>query len=168
MNNRGMSMFIVVASGGEYDEAWSRVKVCSKDPAKLQAYITGKVNDRIASEEFQSRLSDLYQKTVDTYPKRERTLENYEKPRWSPGLGKHQITQTMIDEREAWQTHYNAVMAEITEIENEWRDNVWYPIYRQFLIDEGKPVPEVLVYGETMGTKYFPTVRYEIEEIPEL
>jgi hypothetical protein len=150
MNNRGMSMFIVVASGGEYDEAWSSVKVCSKDPAKLQAYITGKVNDRIASEGFQSRLSDLYQKTVDTYPKRERTLENYEKPRWSPGLGKHQITQAMIDEREAWQTHYNAVMAEITEI------------------DEGKPVPEVLVYGETMGTKYFPTVRYEIEEIPEL
>lgn len=160
-------MFIVVESGGDWDEKWSSVNVCSTDRSKLEAYIVEQKDRRQKKKEFNEKRLALYNKIVEENPKREPTLKRTQKPAWPPGLGQNQITQAMRDERAAWKAHDDAFLKELTDINDEWINNVWFPAYRALLVEEGHQVPEVLNFSQTLGS-YMEDVDYEIEEIKEL
>jgi len=159
-------MFIVVSSGGSHDEAWESTEVCSSDKDKLELYIADRKAAIAKERDFQSRLHELYVDFATKNPKRAGTIVRYDKPKWASGIGQHQITQAMKDERAAWQANYDAYMAELNSIEQDWIHNLWKPVYFKFLTDEGRPLPEV--FSMETGRTYFEDVYFEINEIPEL
>jgi hypothetical protein len=162
-------MFVLIAVKGSYDDREEWVVAASRDEAKLTQHAADLQAARATEEEFQMRLRQLFVDTEKANPKRDAQLKAYDKPKWPPGLGVNQITQAMRDERQAWEDHQQAIFAEYTEINFDWQEQVWYPVYREFMKAEGREIPEgKLVFSDTIGEAYFEEIMYHTEEVPEL
>ena len=140
----------------------------SRNELSLEAHKAQVDAERTRLENIQIRLHELYIKTVTDKPKAALTLQRYERPKWPPGLGKDQITQAMLDERQAWEDHNRAMIDEATRINKEWQTNVWWPTYKAFALAEGLEVPEVQPERLPYGQSYFVERHYHIEVVQEV
>jgi hypothetical protein len=161
-------MYVVVSYGGEWDEKWENNEVCSHDEAKLNAWIAEQQKKRAEHQAFLISLHNFYYEFSANNPRRPLLMERKERKPWPSGLGKEQITPEMRAEREAIEAHNHAVFDEAKAIENEWREDTWFPALREWLKAQGKAVPETIDFSWSMGKNYFDDVNYRIEELKEI
>lgn len=162
-------MFILFETTGHYpDERVVTAIAASRHEISIEAYKVEVDAERTRLESIQLRLHELFVKTIENNPKATPTLQPYDRPKWPPGLGLHQITQAMNDERQAWEDHNRAIQDEAVRINNEWQANVWWPTYKAFALAEGLEVPEVQPEHIPYGQSYFEERRYHIEVVPEV
>lgn len=161
-------MLVVVAYGGEWEEKWESNKVCSNDEAKLEAWITQQKMERAAEQAFLISLQNFYGEFSANNPRRPLLMTRKERKAWAPGLSQAQITPEMRAEREAVEAHNNAMYDEAKAIENEWREEQWFPALRVWLAQQGHIVPETIGFNWSLGKSYFEEVNYRIETLEEI
>lgn len=93
-------MFVVVAYGGSYDDAWEQNVVGSTSAQKAQDYIDARLLDAERFAEIDAQLSVAAKSIIKQLPAGKPLLPT--KP-WPAGLGEKDITPEMRAEREAIQ-----------------------------------------------------------------
>ncbi len=95
-------IFVVVASGGKYEDAWRRPVLASHDKDKVQFYVDAKVRERAVITDIKTRHRDAIRAWVNANPEPailDYTLPDKPWPLWT-GLKEKEITQEMRNTRE--------------------------------------------------------------------
>jgi hypothetical protein len=89
-------------------------------------------------------------------------------PRWPPGLGKAQITAEMQQERQAVIDNNRVIREKAKHLQEDWMQNKWFPVYRQFLLNHGRVAQEPLYLLNTLGGRHPEPIYYEIITIEQI
>ena len=92
-------IYLLVASGGSYEDAWEKVELASKDKSKLEAEQVKLEGLRDFCKELMAKLSSFVEdwNAVNAGPPLE---ELAEVPKWPSGLDQRLITREMKAERQ--------------------------------------------------------------------
>jgi len=91
-------MYLIVASGGRYDDSWSKNEAVTADKAKAEAKVLELEAEHVKDTEAAEKLREL-RDVIDGELGKVECEHLLPYPRWAPGLGKEQITQKMRNER---------------------------------------------------------------------
>lgn len=116
---------VVIAYGGEYEDAWESNRVSSFDLDKLKSYIKDALADQKERNYHVKLYHDAYSKFTNSLPSVAYTRP-LDIPRWAAGLSEDDITFGMRDERHtlreanqkielinrvAWREYYDKINA---------------------------------------------------------
>jgi hypothetical protein len=91
-------IYVVVHSGGSYEDAWSNNVAASTDRVKAEAFMAKEIAEQERHNESLKRIMEVEGEIVRDLgvAKYEHTLPY---PKWKAGLGKEDITQEMRNDR---------------------------------------------------------------------
>lgn len=116
-------IYLAVAYGGEWEDAWQTNLAASFDRTLVEQFITTKKSE----DEEHDRVFALYREFVDQYSSAN-PMPEYQRdtdyPRWGAGLGAHEITDKMREERNKV-IRQNQLIAEAnSKAYEEWRQKL--------------------------------------------
>jgi hypothetical protein len=160
--NNLQEMFVVVASGGEHDDAWQSNCVATFDEQLANEYIADRQRQDALFNERNAKLDDYEEQYVQENP-RPAIPAVPQAPRWPAGMGKHQITAEMRAERDRINAERSAIFAAHGERQGVWHEG-WEIAKHAFLVSLGV-APEDMGEFEYSWLKQRDT-SYHIEKIP--
>lgn len=133
-------LFIVFHEGGRWSDetfsypvkAWSTRDAAEKHVEELTEKLEHK--RRIAEGMREVRNAMIKANPAPNMPK-----GSLPKPKWPAGLGAHQITQEMRDERARVDAHNDKIQAEYSAAYQEWSEHVIGKAKREYLRSQGIP-----------------------------
>lgn len=158
-------MYVIVASGGRYDDSWTRNEYVTSDKAKAEAAIKDLEAEHAKDLDTVKQLGELREAVNDEIgPAETESLLPY--PRWAPGLGEDQITQKMRNERKKIELK-NERIAKRNEAAWKARHKILEDREKTLLKSLGYPKGHYL-YEYQYGLHTLDETSYDIEEVEVL
>ncbi len=113
-------MYVIIASGGSHDDAWSRAEFITDDPNKGEEYVNkmGEVRDAVIAARVQiDQWNDHYCFVTNKKPTYNPNYERLESPRWD---GDTVVTNEMRDARRVIEDENNRRQTEALKPYSDW------------------------------------------------
>jgi hypothetical protein len=151
------NIFIVVAYGGQYENAWGSISAAFTDRSSAEAYILYK--EDLAQRIYQKEvlLAAFYEKYEAENPRPPRAVQHV-LPRWRSGMSEKDITPEMRTERTRL-FDLNSKLAEEASIAYEIYEETLLAAQQQYAEAGGIDSPDRIVRYANM-----PDVRWRIDE----
>lgn len=154
-------LFIVIAYGGEWEDAWTDNRVVTYDEDKALAYIekeTLRIEKRNADVELWEEAYSKFYDTLEKIPYGKRM----QKSAWPPGLGEKDITPEMREERERVNAH-NENLDEIYHKAHREQNLKTKAFTKKFFVDLGYDENDDFIDGYCDPRKR--EVKFKIEKV---
>lgn len=160
-------IFVAVAYGGQYEDAWESNLAASEDVTKVEAFIAEEKARREKEGQFQLALHKFYNEFREANPVTRVALPRKERPKWKAGIAEKDITPEMRQERRDIDSFNMEQIRKQNAAENVWQNEVWRPAYENFCWEHDRGPGDFMMYTST-GKSYIDETYFRIDEIAKL